>query len=448
MENTVYSDEIQHHGTKGMKWGRRLYQNKDGSLTPLGQKRYNKEVDKLKKETAKVKEAEKVAANKKKTQAKFDKLDAKKQALEERKKALKGDDADKKKDDRPEETVEQRRERLLKSTNPKELYEGKGDLSYQELSDRINRIDLESKLQSRIPTEENKTAVDWMDAARKTVDSASALYKSVDSAYSTLTNSTILKAMGLDLPTGEKKDKVFNMEEFLAKARANKLTAKEIQEGANAIKNINTSEQQSKQINNRRNEGKEAEQARPKKEADTKAKAKTKADAEGQEKQERGKKTADSKKQADDHNERGQKGETDDRYEATGKDVSGKGTSRYTEKSNDTVIDVEEGVDYRYVNPKTASTPMSNLPSTTVYSTGRSSVAGLLGMSSKSDDSSSSSSSRTSQSDDYAERIRKAAENLSKAASDSTDAVNKASSGEDIVQDLLKRNDDLLNGRK
>ena len=33
-----------HHGTKGMKWGIRRYQNKDGSLTPAGKKRYADEV--------------------------------------------------------------------------------------------------------------------------------------------------------------------------------------------------------------------------------------------------------------------------------------------------------------------------------------------------------------------------------------------------------------------
>lgn len=33
-------DDLQHHGIKGMKWGRRRYQNADGSLTPAGKKRY------------------------------------------------------------------------------------------------------------------------------------------------------------------------------------------------------------------------------------------------------------------------------------------------------------------------------------------------------------------------------------------------------------------------
>ena len=45
MENMNYSDELQHWGIKGMKWGVRRYQNKDGSLTPKGKKRYDDHED-------------------------------------------------------------------------------------------------------------------------------------------------------------------------------------------------------------------------------------------------------------------------------------------------------------------------------------------------------------------------------------------------------------------
>lgn len=37
-------NELMHFGTKGMKWGIRRYQNKDGSLTASGQKRYDRDV--------------------------------------------------------------------------------------------------------------------------------------------------------------------------------------------------------------------------------------------------------------------------------------------------------------------------------------------------------------------------------------------------------------------
>lgn len=80
MESTIYTVdgkdfELQHYGVKGMKWGRRRYQNKDGSLTTRGQKRYGlDEQGNLVKKSATTRMYEKLAKSGYKNQIKQNRL--------------------------------------------------------------------------------------------------------------------------------------------------------------------------------------------------------------------------------------------------------------------------------------------------------------------------------------------------------------------------------------
>lgn len=138
MDYIIHNGELYHWGIKGMKWGQRRYQNKDGSLTPAGVKRYNKEVQKLKDREASIKRLEQA----KKYQSKLDK---KKSELDEREAALKGKPTS-------EKTTKSANNAIAVKTKSgtKTLTKSISDMSDDELKAFVDRVDLENKYRTAL----------------------------------------------------------------------------------------------------------------------------------------------------------------------------------------------------------------------------------------------------------------------------------------------------------
>jgi hypothetical protein len=120
------NNSLNHWGVKGMKWGVRRYQNKDGTLTPAGKKRYDKEMAKLRLE-------EKILRNKEATKTKLDKLETKRANIEARKKALESSE-DKNHNPKKKPTASETERKNVKK------------MTETELKDRITRLELEKKV--------------------------------------------------------------------------------------------------------------------------------------------------------------------------------------------------------------------------------------------------------------------------------------------------------------
>lgn len=325
METYIESYELYHYGVRGMKWGVRRYQNKDGSLTAAGEKRYNKAVETMNDSTKSTRSRERA----KKT---VEKLGGAKRTTDEK------------------ESAEETRQRMLKSTDAREIYANRHLLSTNELNERINRIDTEARLKSKIVEDHEKTGMDYvndkMRNTTRTINNASNFFKSVDGAYSAIANSaigkTLAKQLGLELPKKE-----FDLDDFMKN-----INKKSTQEVMDANKRVMAEESLRKRKAER---DKETQEAKDKASRQQNAQKQVDEYNRQQEQQRNGRY---SRKGDDIVENRTYTKKNDantplleyvERYVATGKDVVGEGTSRFRGwDSSPTVDAVYDG--QRYVS--------------------------------------------------------------------------------------------------
>lgn len=264
MEYEIYriDDELYHHGIKGMRWGIRRYQTKDGGLTPAGRKRYDSDMAKVKAETRKIK-------NQQRTAAKLSKLDEAKQNLKNLKAAKKNakkaeKDAEEKA--KQEETDEQKKERILKAPTAKDVYENRHLFNNKEIQDLSLRIQNEENIRKNIPQQVDAGKA-RADKFFKNVDDATTKVVTLSKAYNTLAN--IVNAFGnspVSLPKIELDNTKGNKETRRQEKKRVKEEEEAAKEKAKAAADAKKAEEQAKK------DAKAAEKA-AKKEAKERAKA-------------------------------------------------------------------------------------------------------------------------------------------------------------------------------
>ena len=153
-----YCYVLTHSGIKGMKWGVRRYQNKDGTLTPEGRKRYLASDGKTLTKAGKKKFANKDGSLNEKGKKMY--------------KAM-------------EDNRENERERVINSRSAKELYDNAHLFTTQELQNAYNRLSLERNIKSLAPKEVDK-GEEYYNKIKKFTDNTANLIESGTKLYNGL----------------------------------------------------------------------------------------------------------------------------------------------------------------------------------------------------------------------------------------------------------------------
>lgn len=215
MEYYISNGELHHWGIKGMRWGQRRYQNKDGSLTPAGRKRYEKEMERLKAEKRKIRN-EKATANKLRKLEELQKdVDAKKKALAEEKKHNKSETEKKLTPEEEKAKYEADKKHAIEKGDAKEVLKFKGDLTQQEMQAAKARLQWEQDVRNFIPKDEDegKTAAEKVfDKVNHGVKYAGIGIKAYNTAINIVNafsnNPVPLPKIELDVVKGNKDDRL------------------------------------------------------------------------------------------------------------------------------------------------------------------------------------------------------------------------------------------------